>query len=51
MPRGSRSEFSAFQQHQILPAHFGQVIEDAAADDSAADDYRLRVALDERHSR
>jgi hypothetical protein len=27
------------------------VIENAAADDSAADDYRPRVALDERHSR
>ena len=37
MPGRSRSEFAALDQDDVLPARLGQVIEDAGADDPAAD--------------
>ena len=38
MPGRPRREFVAFEQHRVGPAELGEVVEDGAADDSAADD-------------
>src|ERR1700675_3808175 len=38
VPRRSGSQLIALDQHHVLPTGFGQVVEDTAADDAAADD-------------
>jgi hypothetical protein len=38
MPGGSGGQFRALEQHDVLPAFFGQVIERADTDHAAADD-------------
>jgi hypothetical protein len=37
MPRGARRQPVAFEQHDVAPAHVGEVVGDRAADDPAAD--------------
>ena len=45
MPGGARGELQALDQHHILPALLGQVIEHARPDDAAADDDCLRMGF------
>ena len=44
VPGGARGQPVALEQHDVLPAHVGQVIGDRAADDAAADDDDARLA-------
>ena len=45
MPGGARGQLVALQQHHVGPAELGQVVEDAAADQPAADHHCLCVRL------
>ena len=43
VPGGAGGEAVALEEHDVLPAHVGQVVGDRAADDAAADDDDARV--------
>ena len=43
VPCGPGRQLVAFQQHRVLPTKFGQVIQDGATDNAAANDYYLSV--------
>ena len=45
VPRGSGGELRALDQHDVLPAELGQMVEHAAADDAAADDGYLHMGF------
>src|SRR4029078_7936996 len=43
VPGRARCQLVALDQHDILPSSLGEMIEDAATDDAAADHYHLRM--------
>lgn len=45
MPSGSSRQLGLLQQHHVLHATLGQVVGDAGADASSADDDRVRRVL------
>ena len=45
VPCGSGSEFRSLDQHHVLPAEFGEVVQHAAADDSATDNGYLHMGF------
>ena len=45
VPRRACGELAAFEKHDILPARLRQVVQDARADDSTADDDSLELVL------
>jgi hypothetical protein len=42
VPRGPGGQLLALQQHDVGPTRFGEVVQDAGADDTASDDHHLR---------
>jgi len=45
VPCGSGGEFRSLDQHHVLPAELGEVVQHAAADDAAANDGHLHMGF------